>query len=156
MQEQHTEIEHHEIKHSPKQNHGDSTIITGNNEHTVPLLNSIQNITPTEEIVEYAHASAQTTYLEDEIEYIPQTIPLLTSAQNITRPTKTAYSENNVEYNQLSKPFLNNTQNIIFSKVEHSEHHKVSDIESIPQPTHSSAKFQTQQRISPRHRRRWF
>jgi len=156
MQEPHTEIEHHEIEHAPKQNHSDSTIITGNNEHTVPLLNTIQNITLTEEIVENTHASVQTTNLEDEIEYIPQTIPLLTSTQNITRPTKTPYSENNVEYNQLSKPFLNNTQNIIFSKVEHSDHHQFSNIESVPKQTFSSAEFQPRQRISPRHRRRWF
>ncbi|MFC9539685.1 multicopper oxidase family protein [Lysinibacillus sp. NPDC056959] len=155
VQQPHAEIPH-EIEHSSEQSQNDSPIVTGNNEHTVPLLNTIQNNTPTEEIVENSYSSLQTTYLEDDIEFNPQTIPFLTSTQNITHSTESAYIEDNVEYNQLSTPFLNNTQNIIFSKEEHSEHHKVSNIESIPQPPHSSAEFQTRQRISPRHRRRWF
>ena len=157
VQELHAEIQHHEIEHSPKQYHDDSTIVMGNNEHTVPLLNTTPHITPTEEIVEYSQASLQTTHLEDEIEYTPQTIPLLTSTQNITHSTETAYLEDNVEYNQLSSPLLNNTQNITFSKVELPEQQIVrSTIESTPQPIFPSTELQSRQRIPARRRRRWY
>ena len=93
--------------------HDDSTIVTGNNEHTVPFLNTSPHITPVE-------VSLQTTYLEDEIAHTPQTIPFLASKQNNTHSTETAYleDEDKVEYNQLSSPLLNNTQNITFSKIE--------------------------------------
>ncbi|MGE7694276.1 multicopper oxidase family protein [Lysinibacillus sp. NPDC094177] len=164
VQEQHAEIQHE----MPEQKNHDSTIVTGNNKHTTPLLNNTQYITPTEEKTEYSHASLQSAYLEDDIEYNPQTIPLLTSTQNITRSTETAYLEDNVEYNQVSTPLLNNTPNITFSKVElpntsslkdvteHQIVHKVSDIENIPQPTFPSTEFQPQQRRSIRRRRRWY
>lgn len=156
VQEQHVEIQH-KIEHYQEQHQDDSTIVMGNNEHTVPLLNTAPHITPTEKIVESTQASLQTTYLEDEIEYTPQTIPLLTSTKNITHSTETAYSEDNVEYNHLSSPLLNNTQNITFSKVELPEHQIIrSDIESIPQPIFPSTELQSRQRIPARRRRRWY
>ncbi|MFF2177515.1 multicopper oxidase family protein [Lysinibacillus sp. NPDC058147] len=156
-QEQHAEIQHHEIEYSPEQNHYDAHIVTGNNEHTVPLLNTTPHITPPEKIVDYSQASLQTTYLEDEIEYTPQTIPLLTSTKNITHSTETTYLEDNVEYNQLSSPLLNTTQNITFSNVKLPEHQIVrSVIESIPQPIFPSTEFLSRQRIPARRRRRWY
>ncbi|WP_255505083.1 multicopper oxidase family protein [Lysinibacillus sphaericus] len=156
VQEQHAEIQH-EIEHVQERHHDDSTIVTGNNEHTVPFLNTSPHFTPIEEIVEYSQASLQATYLENEIEYTPQTIPLLTSTQNNTHSTETAYLEDNVEYNQLSSPLLNNTQNMTFSKIELPQHQIIrSDIESIPQPIFPSDEFQSRQRIPARRRRRWY
>jgi len=154
VQETHAEIQH-EVEHSQDQHHEDSNIITGKNEHTVPLLITTPHITPTEEIVEYSQDSLQT----DEIEYTPQTIPLLTSTQTITRSNETSYLEENVEYNQLSSPLLNNTQNITFSKVELPDHqiHNVTGINSIPQPIFPSTELQhPQQRMATRRRRRWY